>query len=118
MQALLARYSTNQEYEPYDLLKELIERGLFRPEGSHDTPSRDLTSTVGDYLESFHSANGLPIFCSIRSRMFFSTFLTLILVPAVYVFMARFTRLTDRAEEIEAEGEVGRAEPRHAEAQS
>jgi hypothetical protein len=34
--------------------------------------------------------------------MFFSTFLTLLLVPAVYIFMARFTRVRDRAAEIEA----------------
>jgi multidrug efflux pump subunit AcrB len=41
-----------------------------------------------------------PLGIAIVGGMFFSTFLTLILVPAVYIFMARFTRLRDRAEEI------------------
>lgn len=41
-----------------------------------------------------------PLGIAIVGGMFFSTFLTLILVPAVYIFMARFTRLRNRAEEI------------------
>jgi multidrug efflux pump len=43
-----------------------------------------------------------PLGIAIVGGMFFSTFLTLLLVPAVYIFMARFTRVRDRAKEIEA----------------
>jgi len=43
-----------------------------------------------------------PLGIAIVGGMFFSTFLTLLLVPAVYIFMARFTRVRDRAAEIEA----------------
>ncbi len=44
-----------------------------------------------------------PLGIAIVGGMFFSTFLTLILVPALYAFMARFTRLADREKEIERE---------------
>ncbi len=42
-----------------------------------------------------------PLGVAIVGGMFFSTFLTLILVPAVYIFMARFTRPRDLAAAIE-----------------
>jgi len=42
-----------------------------------------------------------PLGIAIVGGMLFSTFLTLLLVPAVYIFMARFTRLADREKEIE-----------------
>lgn len=41
-----------------------------------------------------------PLGIAIVGGMFFSTFLTLILVPAVYIFMVRFTRLEDREEQV------------------
>jgi hypothetical protein len=49
-----------------------------------------------------------PLGIAIVGGMFFSTFLTLLLVPAVYIFMARFTRVRDRAAEIE---EIERKNP-------
>jgi multidrug efflux pump len=42
-----------------------------------------------------------PLGIAIVGGMFFSTFLTLILVPAVYIFMARFTKLEDREQEVQ-----------------
>jgi multidrug efflux pump len=43
-----------------------------------------------------------PLGVAIVGGMLFSTFLTLYLVPAVYIALAKYTRLRDRAEEIEA----------------
>jgi multidrug efflux pump len=48
-----------------------------------------------------------PLGIAIVGGMFASTFLTLILVPAVYIFMAKFTRLRDRVKEIERETAEG-----------
>jgi multidrug efflux pump subunit AcrB len=48
-----------------------------------------------------------PLGIAIVGGMFASTFLTLILVPAVYIFMAKFTKLRDRAKEIERETAEG-----------
>jgi len=62
--ALIARYSTNREFEPYDLVTELTTRGLFRVEGERRTKPAPLHSTVEDYVESFHSSNGFS-----RDRM-------------------------------------------------
>jgi multidrug efflux pump len=50
-----------------------------------------------------------PLGIAIVGGMFFSTFLTLILVPAVYAFMAGFTRLTDRERELDEEAAARRA---------
>lgn len=63
LRALVARHSTNQHYQPYDVVDELVRRGLFTEHGrsSHVTPHRQ---SVAAYVESFHSRNGLS-----RSRM-------------------------------------------------
>lgn len=61
---LLDRYSTNRDYEPYDLLEELIARDLYRPEGSYESPVVGLSGRLEEYKESFHSANGFS-----RDRM-------------------------------------------------
>ena len=56
---LIARYSTNREYEPYDLLKELASRNLFIPEEHVKTRPVPISQAVDEYIESFHSRNGL-----------------------------------------------------------
>jgi SAM-dependent methyltransferase len=61
---LIARYSTNREYEPYNLLTELAKRSLFLPEHAIQTQPIEFTQSVDDYIESFHSRNGLS-----RERM-------------------------------------------------
>ena len=60
---LIAQYSTNRDYEPYDAVRMLTERGLFeevgreRFEGSFEQP-------VDVYIEGIHSQNGFS-----RDRM-------------------------------------------------
>ncbi len=61
---LIAHYSTNRDYEPYDLLRELEERKLFSPEEVVQTRPVPFSQTVEEYVESFHSRNGLS-----RERM-------------------------------------------------
>lgn len=61
---LIAHHSTNREYEPYDLLTELAIRHLFTPEQSVQTDPVPFVQSVDDYIESFHSRNGLS-----RDRM-------------------------------------------------
>jgi SAM-dependent methyltransferase len=61
---LCARYSTNREYESYDLLAELTTRNLFLPEHHIQTRPIPFSQTIDDYVESFHSRNGFS-----RDRM-------------------------------------------------
>jgi SAM-dependent methyltransferase len=61
---LIARYSTNREYEPYNLLAELTKRELFTPAESIQTAAICFSQTLDAYIESFHSRNGLS-----RDRM-------------------------------------------------
>ena len=61
---LIAQYSTNREYESYDLVDELIKRNLFVPEQRMQTQPVPFAQPLEDYIESFHSRNGLS-----RDRM-------------------------------------------------
>jgi hypothetical protein len=65
---LIAQYSTNREYEPYDLLVELTRRNLFVPEQRVQTQPIRFVQPREEYIESFHSRNGLS-----RERMGAST---------------------------------------------
>lgn len=64
LQPLIPLYSTNQDFQPYDLLKELARRQLFHPEGCATTPPVLFSQAVDDYIESWHSRNGFS-----RDRM-------------------------------------------------
>lgn len=64
VQAIINRLSTNRDYRPYDIIDELESRNLFRQVGRHQTPPAPFRQRVGDYVESFHSRNGLS-----RDRM-------------------------------------------------
>jgi SAM-dependent methyltransferase len=64
MPALLSRFSTNREFQPYDLVTELTTRGLFTVHGACVTLPEAVTQTVAGYVESFHSRNGFS-----RDRM-------------------------------------------------
>jgi|SRR5579871_3064872 len=55
---LVRRCSTNQEYQPYDLIVELEKRGLFLKKGEHLTDHTLFQQPVEDYVESFHARNG------------------------------------------------------------
>jgi SAM-dependent methyltransferase len=64
LQPLIPLYSTNRDFPPYDLLEELAQRRLFRPEGHATTAPVLLSQAVDDYIESWHSRNGFS-----RDRM-------------------------------------------------
>lgn len=61
---LLGRYSTNREYEPYDLVEELVSRALFEVSDSRCVRGGPFRQSFSDYVESFHSRNGFS-----RERM-------------------------------------------------
>lgn len=64
IQRLITQYSTNREFERYDLLRELAKRKLFKLEQYIQTQPVPFSQTVDAYVESFHSRNGLS-----RDRM-------------------------------------------------
>lgn len=64
LQALNERFSTNQEYVPYDLTEELEQRHLFQPHGVLHTQPVPYVQSGEEYLQSLHSRNGFP-----RERM-------------------------------------------------
>ena len=61
---LIAEYSTNRDFQPYDLLEELCKRKLFTVEQRVQTRPVPFAQSVDAYVESFHSRNGLS-----RERM-------------------------------------------------
>ncbi len=61
---LIRQLSTNQDYEPYDLIEELETRGLFTVEGRHVTAPVARQQRVNEHIEFWHSRNGLS-----RDRM-------------------------------------------------
>lgn len=61
---LLGEYSTNREFQSYDLIEELTLRDLFQPDARIQTPPQAWSQPVADYIESFHSRNGFS-----RERM-------------------------------------------------
>jgi SAM-dependent methyltransferase len=64
LQPLIPLYSTNRDFQPYDLLEELAGRQLFHPEGRATTTPVLFNQSVEDYIESWHSRNGFS-----RDRM-------------------------------------------------
>jgi SAM-dependent methyltransferase len=61
---LIPKYSTNQEFRPYDLVKELTGRGLFREVGQCTTLPVPFAQSIDHHVESMHSRNGFS-----RDRM-------------------------------------------------
>ncbi len=61
---IVRRYSTNQEYQPFNLVEELEQRHLFVQEGSIRTQPIPFTQSVEDFIRSIHSMNGFS-----RQRM-------------------------------------------------
>jgi SAM-dependent methyltransferase len=64
LRPLIPLYSTNRDFQPYDLLDELARRQLFHPEGRATTTPVLFSQAVEDYIESWHSRNGFS-----RDRM-------------------------------------------------
>ena len=64
---VLARYSMNQDFQPYTMqtiAAELERRALFRPVGVRTTNAAPFQQAIGDWVESFHARNGFS-----RDRM-------------------------------------------------
>ena len=65
---LIARYSTNREYQPYDLEGELVTRGHFEVLGRARTDDETFVQSRDEYVDALHSRNGFS-----RTRMGVST---------------------------------------------
>jgi SAM-dependent methyltransferase len=61
---IITRYSTNQDFRRYDLIEELISRGLLAVADERWTAPAPFSQTVDAYVESFHARNGFS-----RARM-------------------------------------------------
>ena len=61
---LIATFSTNQDFEPFDLIGGLVARGLFTRHGTSATEPVPLDQTIGDFIHSIHARNGFS-----RNRM-------------------------------------------------
>ncbi len=61
---LITEFSTNQDYQPYNLVNELEKRHLFNKQGQKTTQPFRYTQTISDYIEALHSGNGFS-----RNRM-------------------------------------------------
>jgi predicted TPR repeat methyltransferase len=61
---IIQRYSTNRDYDPYDLIDELTKRELFEPVGEERTEPLAFRQSLGSFIESIHSRNGFS-----RDRM-------------------------------------------------
>lgn len=64
LRGVVAEYSTNRDYQTFDLINELTDRRTFSVVGSEKTSPLPFSQTVDDYIESFHARNGLS-----RQRM-------------------------------------------------
>lgn len=58
--ALIKHYSTQQNYQAYDLIEELSKRGLFEVHGEEHA-SAEYKQSVEDYIASFHSRSSLSL---------------------------------------------------------
>jgi len=63
-QAIIDRYSTNKAYQRYELVAELVRRGLWSVVGERETAPIPFRQTVGELIDAFHSRNGFS-----RDRM-------------------------------------------------
>ena len=61
---IIPEYSTNKDFQPYNLLNELERRRLFAMVGRKRTAPQEYTMPVAQYVELFHARNGFS-----RQRM-------------------------------------------------
>ena len=61
---IIKQYSTNRDFQPYNLVDELESRKLFRKVGTQRTAPVPYTPSIPDYIELMHSRNGFS-----RDRM-------------------------------------------------
>ena len=55
---IISHFSTNKDYQLYDLVEELTNRGLFGKQSEQETAAVPFQQTVAAYVESFFSRNG------------------------------------------------------------
>jgi SAM-dependent methyltransferase len=91
LQPLIPRYSTNRDFQPYDLLDELAQRQLFHPEGRATTTPVLFGQSVDDYIESWHSRNGFSRErMNVSSALEFDTRVREIVMPYVQEGLLRY----------------------------
>lgn len=61
---LIQQFTTNKDYQPYNVVDEIEKRGLFEKVGEKQTEMIDFSQTIDSYVESIHSRNGFS-----RNRM-------------------------------------------------
>ena len=64
LRRLISRYSTNQDFVPFDLIEGITARGLFNPLGSCRTDPSPFQQSIDDFIDSIHARNGFS-----RDRM-------------------------------------------------
>ena len=64
VQILIERYTTNRDYQPYSLIEELQQRGVFEQSGVKLIEAVHFEQSFDSYIESIHSRNGFS-----RDRM-------------------------------------------------
>src|SRR5262249_10231496 len=64
LQSLIATFSTNRDFERYELVEELIVRGCLSIRGRQMFGRESFTQSIDDYITSIHSRNGFS-----RDRM-------------------------------------------------
>jgi len=64
LSGIIAPYSTNREYQPYDVIEEVTQRSLFEKHGEKLTEPVLFEQSIDAYVESFHARNGFS-----RDRM-------------------------------------------------
>jgi SAM-dependent methyltransferase len=55
IRAIIPRYSTNPDFQPFDLIGEIERRRLFEKRGEYTTGPEPLVRSVSDFIEWFHS---------------------------------------------------------------
>jgi trans-aconitate methyltransferase len=61
LDALIRRFSTMQNYQPFDLIDELEKRDLFQKMGERKTAPVTSAQSIDDYIASFHSRSSLSL---------------------------------------------------------
>jgi SAM-dependent methyltransferase len=61
LEELIAVASTNRDFEAFEIVDELIARGLLRVEGRATLPRQPFRQSIDDYVRSLHSRNGLSL---------------------------------------------------------
>src|SRR5260370_36478237 len=64
VQTLIERYTTNRDYQPYNLIDELRQRSVFAQSGEESIEPVPFEQSFDSYIESIHSRNGFS-----RDRM-------------------------------------------------